>query len=109
MSWVKVRLVDHNFLRNHALKHFTLKINQFHWHATDSQSFPLEIPGFSEVAQKGAYSSSSIYSPEDIADIVSYAGAVSSSRFPSWYYNRLTNYTAGHRRYSGTFTSSIFL
>ncbi|KAI0088595.1 beta-hexosaminidase [Irpex rosettiformis] len=50
------------------------KINQFHWHVTDSQSFPLEILGFTEVAAKGAYSNS-IYSPEDVKDIVSYAGA----------------------------------
>ncbi|KAI0793019.1 N-acetylhexosaminidase [Irpex lacteus] len=51
------------------------KINQFHWHVTDSQSFPLEIPGFTEVAEKGAYSSSSIYTPSDVQDIVAYAGS----------------------------------
>jgi hexosaminidase len=47
----------------------------------DSQSFPLEIPGFPEVSQKGAYSSSSVYSANDVTDIVSYAGAVRSSHF----------------------------
>ncbi|KAK7689879.1 hypothetical protein QCA50_006518 [Cerrena zonata] len=51
------------------------KMSQFHWHATDSQSFPLVIPGFTEVASKGAYSSSMSYSTKDIQDIVSYAGA----------------------------------
>ncbi|EKM49790.1 glycoside hydrolase family 20 protein [Phanerochaete carnosa HHB-10118-sp] len=49
------------------------KINQFHWHITDSQSFPVQIPGFTEVADKGAYSSSMIYSPSDVQDIVTYA------------------------------------
>lgn len=52
-----------------------VKINQFHWHIVDSQSFPLEVPGYPELSQKGAYSSSSVYSPSDVADIVSYAGA----------------------------------
>ncbi|KAI0345598.1 N-acetylhexosaminidase [Trametopsis cervina] len=51
------------------------KMNQFHWHPSDSQSFPLGVPGFMEVAEKGAYSLSSIYSPEDIQGIVSYAAA----------------------------------
>ena len=54
-----------------------IQINQFHWHVVDSQSFPLEVPGYTEISQKGAYSSSSVYSASDVADIVSYAGAVS--------------------------------
>ncbi|KAJ3512227.1 hypothetical protein NLJ89_g3643 [Agrocybe chaxingu] len=52
-----------------------VKMSQFHWHAVDSQSFPLSIPGFPELAQKGAYSSQEIYSDSDIQDIVNYAGA----------------------------------
>ncbi|KAF8073498.1 glycoside hydrolase superfamily [Lyophyllum atratum] len=52
-----------------------VKINTFHWHVTDSQSFPLVIPAFPELAAKGAYSSSEIYSTADVKDIVSYAGA----------------------------------
>ncbi|KAI0072037.1 N-acetylhexosaminidase [Panus rudis PR-1116 ss-1] len=51
------------------------KMNQFHWHATDSQSFPLQIPGFIEIATKGAYSSSMVYTTDDIKSIVSYAAA----------------------------------
>jgi hexosaminidase len=49
----------------------------FHWHITDSQSFPLEVPGFPELSQKGAYSSDEIYSTSDVQEIVAYAGAVS--------------------------------
>ncbi|KAF5315482.1 hypothetical protein D9619_007226 [Psilocybe cf. subviscida] len=52
-----------------------VKLSQFHWHVTDSQSFPLTIPGFPELSQKGAYSSAEIYSSDDVQDIVSYAGA----------------------------------
>ena len=54
-----------------------LQINQFHWHIVDSQSFPLQIPGFTDLSAKGAYSSSQVYSPSDVKDIISYAGAVS--------------------------------
>ena len=53
-----------------------IQMSQFHWHAVDSQSFPLTIPGFPELSEKGAYSSSDIYSAEDIQDIVTYAGSV---------------------------------
>ncbi|THH17264.1 hypothetical protein EW146_g3514 [Bondarzewia mesenterica] len=52
-----------------------VKINTFHWHVVDSQSFPLEVPGYTELAQKGAYSPSQVYTPQNVQDIVSYAGA----------------------------------
>ncbi|KAJ7037692.1 N-acetylhexosaminidase [Mycena alexandri] len=52
-----------------------VKINMFHWHVVDSQSFPLTLPEFPELAQKGAYSASEIYSPADVQDVVSYAAA----------------------------------
>ncbi|KAI0759376.1 N-acetylhexosaminidase [Trametes elegans] len=52
-----------------------VKMSQFHWHVVDSQSFPLEVPGFAELAAKGAYSSSTVYSASDVQEIVAYAGA----------------------------------
>nr|VWP01985.1 Probable 3-oxoacyl-[acyl-carrier-protein] reductase oxidoreductase (EC [Ganoderma boninense] len=52
-----------------------VKMSQFHWHVTDSQSFPLVIPGFTELAEAGAYDPSMIYSPSDVEDIVDYASA----------------------------------
>lgn len=52
------------------------QINTFHWHVVDAQSFPLVIPGFDELAAKGAYSASSIYTPSDVKEIVAYAAAV---------------------------------
>ncbi|KAF4617318.1 hypothetical protein D9613_005806 [Agrocybe pediades] len=51
-----------------------VKMSQFHWHVVDSQSFPLTIPGFPELTQKGAYSADEIYSSADIQVIVTYAG-----------------------------------
>lgn len=54
-------------------------MSQFHWHVVDSQSFPLEVPGFTELVNKGAYDLSMVYTPNDVQDIVDYAGAVSHS------------------------------
>ncbi|KAF8817042.1 N-acetylhexosaminidase [Phlegmacium glaucopus] len=51
-----------------------VKMSQFHWHVVDSQSFPLTIPGFPELSQKGAYSAQEVYSSKDVQDIVTYAG-----------------------------------
>ena len=53
-------------------------MNQFHWHVVDSQSFPLQVPGYTDLAEQGAYDASSVYTPQDVANIVSYAGAVRS-------------------------------
>ena len=53
-----------------------VKMSVFHWHVVDSQSFPLTIPGFEELAQKGAYSSKEIYTSSDVQGIVKYAAEV---------------------------------
>ena len=45
------------------------KMNRFHLHVTDGQSWPLEIPALPELAKKGAYRSDLTYSPKDIAEI----------------------------------------
>jgi len=44
----------------------------------DSQSFALDVPDFPELAAAGAYSSSMMYTPDDVKDIVNYAAAVGS-------------------------------
>ncbi|KAH8675562.1 putative cytochrome 52A4 [Xylariales sp. PMI_506] len=49
------------------------KLNRLHIHATDSQSWPLEIPAMPELSKKGAYSSLATYSPQDVTDIQIYA------------------------------------
>ncbi|XP_031354596.1 probable beta-hexosaminidase fdl isoform X2 [Photinus pyralis] len=49
------------------------KLNVFHWHITDSQSFPFASPRVPKMSKFGAYSSDMVYHPEDIKDVVDYA------------------------------------
>ena len=49
------------------------KMNVFHWHITDSHSFPMEVQSIPELVEWGAYSKHKIYSQEDIKDMVEYA------------------------------------
>ncbi|KAF2319321.1 hypothetical protein GH714_014787 [Hevea brasiliensis] len=46
------------------------KLNVFHWHITDSHSFPLVLPSVPELAAKGSYGPRMQYSPADVAAIV---------------------------------------
>ncbi|PFH54031.1 glycoside hydrolase family 20 protein [Amanita thiersii Skay4041] len=52
-----------------------VKINTLHWHIVDSQSFPLDVAEFPEIAQNGAYDASEVYTAADVQEIVAYAGA----------------------------------
>lgn len=49
------------------------KMNVLHWHVTDSQSWPLYFHSHPELSEKGAYSQSEVYSPEDVQKIISFA------------------------------------
>ncbi|KAI9803770.1 MAG: hypothetical protein M1825_001650 [Sarcosagium campestre] len=49
------------------------KFNVLHLHATDAQSWPLEIPALPELAAKGAYRTGLSYSPADLAEMHDYA------------------------------------
>ena len=49
------------------------KMNVFHWHITDTQSFPLHLPSLPEFSRYGAYSSDKIYTTEQVRDLVTYA------------------------------------
>lgn len=51
-------------------------MSTFHWHVTDSQSFPVEVEGFPELAQKGSYDEELIYTLADIKELTSYAAQV---------------------------------
>ncbi|KAL3537269.1 hypothetical protein ACH5RR_000635 [Cinchona calisaya] len=48
------------------------KMNVFHWHITDSHSFPLVLPSEPELAGKGAYGALMKYSPEDVKLVVEF-------------------------------------
>ncbi|KAF2735365.1 hypothetical protein EJ04DRAFT_511770 [Polyplosphaeria fusca] len=45
------------------------KLNRFHLHITDSQSWPLEIPALPDLASKGAYRPDLTYSPAQFKEI----------------------------------------
>lgn len=49
------------------------KLNVFHWHITDSQSFPLVAPRVPQLSRTGAYGPDMLYTPEDVKDIVEFA------------------------------------
>ncbi|CAM8889063.1 unnamed protein product [Rhodiola kirilowii] len=48
------------------------KMNVFHWHITDSHSFPLVLPSEPDLAEKGSYGSEMVYSPKDVQRIVQF-------------------------------------
>ncbi|KAH9165985.1 hypothetical protein EDB89DRAFT_2233123 [Lactarius sanguifluus] len=50
-------------------------INTFHWPIVDSKGSLLVISGFTDIAQKGAYNVSAVYTSYVVANIVSYAMA----------------------------------
>lgn len=49
------------------------KMNRLHLHATDSQSWPLEIPSLPDLARKGAYRPDLVYTTQDFEDLQRYA------------------------------------
>ena len=49
------------------------KMNVFHWHITDTHSFPLVLKSVPELAQYGAYSPEKVYSSDDVRHLVEYA------------------------------------
>ncbi|KAJ0982707.1 hypothetical protein J5N97_010962 [Dioscorea zingiberensis] len=49
------------------------KLNVFHWHITDSHSFPLVLPSEPNLAAAGSYGPDMQYSPEDVEKIVDFA------------------------------------
>jgi hexosaminidase len=49
------------------------KMNRFHLHVTDSQSWPLEIPSIPELSAKGAYRPDLVYTVNDFKDFQRHA------------------------------------
>ena len=48
-------------------------MNVFHWHITDTHSFPLKLKSVPELAEYGAYSPEKTYSGSDVRELVEYA------------------------------------
>jgi hexosaminidase len=49
------------------------KMNVFHFHIVDDQSFPYESRTYPELSDKGAYNKQDVYSQADIADLIEFA------------------------------------
>lgn len=49
------------------------KLNTFHWHVSDSQSFPWKLDSAPQLAQHGAYGPGAVYTSDDVRTIVKYA------------------------------------
>lgn len=49
------------------------KLNVLHWHITDAESFPLQLKSQPNLALKGAWDSSAVYSATDVAEVIKYA------------------------------------
>lgn len=46
-----------------------VKLNVFHWHMTDSQSFPLVLKSHPDLSELGAYAPDKVYTIKDIIDV----------------------------------------
>ncbi len=67
-----------HFIKLNMLKHVIdgmmfHKLNVFHWHIVDEESFPLQLKTFPQITTFGAYSPKEIYTIEDVAEIIEYA------------------------------------
>ncbi|KAH9635840.1 hypothetical protein HF086_002400 [Spodoptera exigua] len=49
------------------------KMNTFHWHVSDSQSFPLRLDSAPQLAQHGAYGPGAVYTSDDVKTVVRHA------------------------------------
>ncbi|XP_072161978.1 chitooligosaccharidolytic beta-N-acetylglucosaminidase-like [Bemisia tabaci] len=49
------------------------KLNTFHWHINDAQSFPMQSVAFPQLTKYGSYSPEKVYSHDDIQSIIEYA------------------------------------
>jgi hexosaminidase len=69
-----------NFFSIEALKRningmAMVKMNRFHWHISDSQSFPFLLKSHPDIAINSAYSMDKIYTNEDVREVIEFGKA----------------------------------
>lgn len=52
-----------------------VKLNTFHWHMSDSQSFPIALKSHPDLSEFSMYSVDKVYTPENIIELTKYARA----------------------------------
>ncbi|XP_059612996.1 chitooligosaccharidolytic beta-N-acetylglucosaminidase-like [Phlebotomus argentipes] len=50
-----------------------VKMNVFHWHITDANSYPMRLKNFPDMARFGAYGPDRVYTVEDMKEVVRFA------------------------------------
>lgn len=60
------------------------KLNVFHWHITDSHSFPLVVPSQPDLHFYGAYDPDKVYTAADIREVVAFGRARGVSVVPEF-------------------------
>jgi len=62
-----------DFIKTHVIEALAHnRMNVLHWHLVDAQSWPVVIPEYPLLADKGAFAPEAVYTSRDIADIVEY-------------------------------------
>jgi hexosaminidase len=60
------------------------KLNLMHWHIVDSCAFPCGSQVYPQLAEKGAWDPTAIFSTADLANVVAYAKARGVRVLPEW-------------------------
>ena len=60
------------------------KFNVFHWHITDDDSFPIDIPKYPNLVKNSAFSAGEVYTTDAVKDIVAFAQTLAIRVIPEF-------------------------